>query len=345
MRYKRIGETDVPAIGQGTGGIYDANIIKVGIDLGMTLIDTAESYGNEDMVGKAIKGQRDKVFISTKFSPEHNGYDDVIKACEGSLKRLGTDYIDLYSMYYRNPYIPEEETEKAPRKLLSDGKVKYVGVCNTFTPFIAGIEIQSVQAEYNLFDRSVEETLLPYCTEHGIALLAYSPLRDFYQLNPDSMIQLRELDGSKTLSQLILNWLISHMPVIALTSSTKIEHIKKNAESSDFSLSEADIEKIGQLFKPGVTKMPLERIDITLSVDKFPQTKEQAITWDKWAVKPQDVDLKDFKPIKVEKSAYGEYELKEGGLRYWAWVIQKNEPIPTIIKHRWILDFKGQFVL
>ncbi len=147
-------------------------------------------------------------------------------------------------------------------------------------------------------------------------------------------MELPDIDPNHTILQIILNWIISHPAVIALTSSNNIEHVKRNAAASDFTLKKSDLYKIDKMFKPDVTQMPLERIDITLSADKFPQTKEEAMVWDKWVVKPQDIDLKDFKPIKVEKSAYGEYEIREGGFRYWAWVIQKNEPIPAIILRR-----------
>ena len=349
MRYKKIGDTEVPAIGQGTGGVYNSAIIRAGIDAGLSLIDTAESYGNEGIVGEAIKGQRDKVFLSTKFLPEHNGYDDVIKACEGSLKRLGTDYIDLYSVYYRNPNIPEEETAKAFDMLIQAGKIKSVGICNTYRPMIANIQTQAVQTEFNLLDRSAESKLLPFCSEFNIAVLAYSPLRDYHFLNPDSMMWLREMAGDRTLPQIILSWLISHAPVIALTSSSKVNHIKRNAQAGDFQLSEGELRRIDELFKPEVVCIPLNQIDVTLSADKFPQTEEDAIDYGKWAIKPQDIDLKDFKPIKVERCAYDDtsrfpsetYEVKEGGLRYWAWRIQKNEPIPAIVKHRWIQDFRG----
>lgn len=349
MRCKKIGDTEVPAIGQGTGGIYNPAIIRAGINAGLTLIDTAESYGNEEIVGEAIKGQRDKVFISTKFLPEHNSYNDIILACECSLKRLGTDCIDLYSVYYRNPNIPEEETAEALTQLQKDGKIRYIGICNTYTPFLSHMEANAIQVEYNLFDRTAEKAL-SYCTENNIAVLAYSPLRDYHALNPDSMIWLRELVGNKTLPEIILNWLISHSQVIALTSSNNVGHIKRNAQAGDFELSPADLQRIDELFQPDITCVPLEQIDITLSADKFPITREQAMAWGKWAVKPQDIDLKDFKPIKIEKCAYDDssrfpqitYEVKEGGLRYWAWVIQRNEPIPCIIKHRWKLEFKGE---
>ena len=342
MRYKKIGSAKVPAIGQGTGGIYNANIIKIGIECGLTLIDTAESYGNEEIIGQAVKGQRDKVFISTKFSPEHAGHDDIIKSCEASLRQLGTDYIDLYSAHYRNPCIPEEETALALSELRGDGKIRHIGVCNTFSPFIGDLKVDAVQVEYNLFDRSAEQ-MFSFCSENGVAVMAYSPVRDYHLLNPDSMIWLREIELERTLPQIILNWLISQPPVIALTSSNDIKHIRKNAEAGNFNLGQQDVDTIDKLFKADITNVPLTRIDITLSADRYPQTKEQAMTWNKWAVKPQDIDLRDFKSIKIEKSAYGDYEVKEGGLRYWAWVIQKNEPIPAIIKHRWNLDFKGNW--
>lgn len=339
MRYKKIGNTRVPSIGQGTGHVYSDSIIRAGIERGLTLIDTAESYNNEDVIGKAIKGQRENVFICDKFLPENNG--NVKEACEKSLKRLGTDYIDLYQMYYPNPKVPIGETLLQLTKLVDEGKIKHYGVCNTLQ--LSDYHgISTTQNEYNLFDRSVESTM-PYCDEHNIRIIAYSPLLDFHQLNPDSMIWLQEIGMKyeKSLSVLILNWLISHPSVIAIPRSNNLKHIIKNSQASDFVINEHDLGLIDNLFKPQIEYIPLEKIDITLSADKFPQTEQDAINCDKWTIKPQDVDLKDFKPVKVRMAAYGDYELIEGGLRYWAWKIQKNEPIPCIIKHRWILDYKG----
>ncbi|MDD5551388.1 MAG: aldo/keto reductase, partial [Candidatus Omnitrophica bacterium] len=353
MQYKTIGNTKVPVIGQGTGGIKDVNIIKRGISLGLTLIDTAESYGNEEIIGKAIKGQRDKVFISDKFSPEHNGYDDVIKACETSLKRLGTDYIDLYSMHYPNPAIPLEETIRAFITLIQDGKIKHCGYCNLNTKQLANIkpnfketykilqftselEHFTLQNEYSLYERSCE-SMLPYCEQNDIKLIAYSPLKDLYQLSKDSMLWLQEIASAheKTLAQVALNWLVSHKPVIALTCARDFKHQKENSEASDFTLSEDEIKKIDDLFKYEVSYIPVSEIHVS-RVGRFPQTLEEAKTWSKWAVKPQDLDISEIKPIRVEKISHDTakgYELLDGALPYYAWMLKTpGTPIPCLIK-------------
>ena len=200
MRYKELGKDHIkiPVIGQGCmgiGGYFSKDLreddrqvraLRFGIELGMTLIDTAEVYGNghsEELVGKAIQGMRDKVFVATKFSPEHNSYDDVLSSAEGSLRRLKTDYIDLYQIHWPNPNIPIDETMKAMDKLLRDGKIRYVGVSNfsirelkEAEAAFSGSAIASVQTEYNLFDRSIEDDILPYCQKKNIITIAYSPL-------------------------------------------------------------------------------------------------------------------------------------------------------------------------
>jgi diketogulonate reductase-like aldo/keto reductase len=223
MQYKTIGNTKVPVIGQGTGKVKDENIIKLGIQCGMTFIDTSETYGNEEIIGKAIKGQRDKVFISDKFASEHNGYDGVIKSCENSLKKLGTDYIDLYSMYYPNPDIDLSLTLGALVKLKQEGKIRYIGTCNTPISTLRDWTPDFIQMEYNLFDRSIEEKILPYCESNNILTVAYSPLLDWDLLNPDSMIWLQEISFKygASVRQVILSWLVSHKSVIVIPRSNK----------------------------------------------------------------------------------------------------------------------------
>jgi diketogulonate reductase-like aldo/keto reductase len=297
MQYKTIGNTKIPVIGQGTGGIHEVQIIKRGISLGMTLIDTAESYGNEEIIREAIKGQRDKVFISDKFSPEHNGYDDVIKSCESSLKKLGTDYIDLYSMHWYNPNIYYDTTISALISLLTQGKIKNFGLCNINKWHLDNFKPTAIQMEYSLYERSVE-SLLPYCEQNDIKLIAYSPLKDLYYLPKSGMIEMVGIADKyeKTLAQVALNWLISHKPVIVIPRSVK--HQKENSEASDFNLSEEDIKKIDELFKYEPSYIDPKLIKIS-RVGKFPQTIDEAKNWSKWAVKPQDLDL-DIKPIRVE---------------------------------------------
>ena len=333
MKYKTLGNTQVPAIGQGTGGVHDADIIRRGIDYGMTFIDTAESYKNEDIVGEAIRGIRDKVFIATKFSPQHSGYKDVLSACEGSLKRLGTDYIDLYQLHWQNHAVPLSETIEAMSVLLKD-KVRYFGVCNMIPDF----PVSSIQTEYNLFDRSAEADVIPYCEKNNLITIAYSPLNHFYEMNPEKMLWLEEIayKHEKTMVQIALNWLTSRKLVIAIPKSHKPEHIKDNATATDFTLSEDEIKYIDNLFAFEISYLDPKIIRIT-KAGKFPQTLEEAQR-NIYNFCPSPVEMAkgliDIKPVRVEK-VNNNLELIEGGLRYWAWVMKYGDkPIPTLILER-----------
>lgn len=335
MRYKILGKDKVPVIGQGTQGIHDPDIIRRGVNLGMTFIDTAEVYKNEEIIGQAIKGIRDKVFIASKFSPEHSGYDDVIKACEGSLKRLGTDYLDLYQLHWHNPAVPLEETMRALNVLKGAGKIKHIGLCNMSHQQIEGLDIDSIQAEYNLFDRS-NESLFGHCEKHNILFIAYSPLEYLYNLNPDKMIWFAEIafKYGLRLSQLALNWIISRKAVITIPKSKDPEHQKINAISSDFTLPPEDYDEIDRLFAFEVSYINPELIKIT-KTGKFPQTLQEALD-NKLNFCPSPVDMAkdliDIKPVRIVP-VKDRFELIEGGLRYWAWVIKYGDkPVPALIK-------------
>jgi diketogulonate reductase-like aldo/keto reductase len=341
MQFKTIGNSKVPAIGQGTQGIHDVKVIKRGIDLGMTFIDTAEVYKNEEIIGEAIKGQRDKVFISTKFSPEHNSYDDVIKSCDASLKRLDTDYIDLYSMHWPNCNMPLDETIRALRELFLQGKIKYFGVCNMNHKTVEGIDINAIQNEYSLFDRTSEE-VFGHCEKHGITFVAYSPIQNLYYNHPSRMIWLQDISFKygKTLAQVALNWIVSHKPVIAIPKSKSLEHQKLNATATDFTIEIEDLAKIDKWFTfepmyidPKIIHFP--------KVGKFPQTLEEA-KQNKTNFVPSPLELaetlEDIKPVRVETRNEG-FELVEGGLRYWAWVIKYGDkPIPVLVRELTCLE-------
>jgi diketogulonate reductase-like aldo/keto reductase len=326
MLYKTIGDKQVSVIGQ--GNIKDLNAIKRNLSLGINLIDTSESYGTEEIIKEAIKGQREKVFISDKFSPEHNGYDDVIKSCESSLKKLGTDYIDLYSMHYPNPNFDIENTLSVLASLQIQGKVKNIGLCNVTHKQVEGFDLDFIQNEYNLFDRSAE-SIFGHCKKHNINFIGYSPFYRFYSLPKERMLWLQEIafKYNKTLSQIVLKWLVSH-DIFVLTKTEDIKHQKLNADI-DFDLSK-ELDGISKLFEFEVSYLPPKDIKI-IKTGKYPRTLEEAKTFPKWVVKPQDVSIEQFKPIKVELKDEG-YELIDGGLRYWAWMIKNPEtPIPCII--------------
>lgn len=273
MSYKDLKELNrtgckVPAIGLGTWKIggsmtpdhsQDDLAIKAlrhGISLGMWLIDTAEIYGGghaEELVGEAIKiFNREKIFIVTKVWETNLRYDDVLKAAKRSLKRLKTNYIDLYLIHWPNPRIPLSETMKAMEKLVSDGLVRYIGVSNFSVKlmeearsYLSKEDIVVNQVKYNVYDRSVERDILPYCQKEGITLMAYTPLAKGSVSTDKTLIEIGRKYG-KTAAQVALNWLISKDMVIAIPKAVRIEHIEENAGAMGWRLSEEDIRYIEQ---------------------------------------------------------------------------------------------------
>lgn len=261
MEYKELGRTgvQVPVLGQGTygsgfsfGGSLSNGVaaLRRGIDLGMTLIDTAESYGagrSEEIVGEAIKGLRDRVFLATKVSPENLSYDRVLRSAEKSLQRLGTRYIDLYQIHFPNPWVPIQETMQAMEHLVGEGKIRYVGVSNFSVKetreaqqALSETTLASNQVEYSLLERSIERDLLPYCQQEKITIIAYTPIARGYILQGEIGRRLREIGGryGKTPMQVALNWLISKEGVIAIPKAARIEHVDENAGAVGWHLTE-----------------------------------------------------------------------------------------------------------
>lgn len=374
MKYKKLGKTHtkISAIGQGCMGIggylskdshQDDNqvrALRLGIELGMTFLDTAEAYGNghsEEIVGRAVEGIRDKVFIATKVSPEHLSYDALLRSAEGSLRRLKTDYIDIYQVHWPNPKIPISEVMRAMEQLLKEGKIRYVGVSN-FSPkelkeakaSIFEDEIVSVEVEYNLFDRTIENSLLPYCESEGITTIAYSPLDQGKIASGDKRIKTLQKIANKynrTMAQVALNWLISHPSVIAIPKSANPEHIKENAAATDFVLLDEDFREISKIFTQECVHVPVDKIRVILGGQgnrQVYQTVEEAIE-NKLGFVPSPEDLAHdilrgevLKPVRVMRSTDKirnyDFDLIEGRIRYWAWVIAYNEkePIPVYIR-------------
>jgi hypothetical protein len=277
MEYKELGRTGekIPVLGLGTWemSLEKNNAVKAiefAIKEGMNLIDTAEIYDTEDIVGEAIQSfKRDDVFIATKVSPNHFRYNDVIRACDASLKRLGIKQIDLYQLHWPNPKIPIEETMKAMEKLVEEGKIRYIGVSNFSVQemieaqeALSKNEIVSNQVEYSLLVRYVEkEGILDFCKKEKITLIAYRPLvkGKIFTLPENSEIFkiLKKLSEkyNKTISQIALNWLISKQRVVAIPKSVNIEHIKENLGAIGWKMDKDDIKILEQIsekyqFKP-----------------------------------------------------------------------------------------------
>lgn len=274
MEFKRLGRTDVmiSVIGMGTWGIggfsapdykYDEMAVRAlrrGIELGITLIDTAEMYGgghSEEVVGMAIKGLREKVFIATKVWYTNLRYDDVLRSAEKSLKRLQIDTIDLYQVHWPNPHIPLSETMRAMERLVLDGKVRFIGVSNFSVKLmeearaaLSKIDIVSNQVEYSLLSREVEDDILPYCEKENITLIAYSPLGRGNILNDPRSKILREVAKkyNKTLVQVALNWLIAKKPVVAIPKAINLSHVEENVNAAGWRLSDEDLELLSRVF-------------------------------------------------------------------------------------------------
>ena len=374
MKYLKLGNTGpaIPAIGQGTMGIggyltRDAgrdeaqiNALRLGIELGMTFIDTAETYGeghSEELVAEAICEARDRVFIASKFSPEHNAYDAVLRAAEGSLRRLRTDYIDLYQLHWTNPVTPLAETIRALERLVKDGKIRFAGVSNLALRelkeaqlAVPSCPIAALQVEYNLFDRTIENSILPYCQTQDITVIAYSPLDQGKIASGSEKIRLLRRIAEKhrkTVSQVALNWLVSHQGVMAIPKATSPEHIRQNAEAAEFTLTANEMAMINEAFAPEFICVPTDRVCVISGGQgnrKVYRTLAEALE-NRLGFAPSPADLaRDIlegdalKPVRVKKSddktGQYDYDLVEGRIRYWAWVIahEGKEPIPVLIR-------------
>ncbi len=260
MQYSELGTTGIklPMIGLGTwqyqGGIEP---LRTGIALGARFIDTAESYGTEDVVGEAIQGVRKDIILATKVSPRHFRYSDVIKAANESLRRIRTDYIDLYQLHWPNYTVPIEETMGAMQELVDAGKIRFIGVSNFMVRDLKNAQeatgkhkITSNQVRYNLIDRTIENGLLRYCQEHDVTVIAHSPLAT----NLPS-IQAKDIGKAlddlarancRTVAQVALNWCLAKQGVVTIPKTNSVDHVKENCASSDFRLSEEEVELLNR---------------------------------------------------------------------------------------------------
>lgn len=266
MELKELGNTGVMVaeIGLGTWRYRgDSETLRAGIEHGASLIDTAEGYYTEDVVGEAIKGIRDKVFIATKVSGRHLAYDDVLQSAEDSLYKLDTDYIDLYQIHWPNYTYPIKDTMRALGELVDRGLVRFIGVSNfdvdeieEAQSYLENYPIVSNQVRYNLNDRSIEKDLIPYCEDKGITIMAYTPLDDGHltkkerYFKSDKMNVLSSISDecSKTMGQVALNWCTSNKNVVAIPKSNSLERTIENCGASDWRLTNEQILRLNEAF-------------------------------------------------------------------------------------------------
>ena len=258
MELKELGNTGVmvPEVGLGTarytGGVEP---LRRGIELGAFLIDTAEMYRTEDAVGQAVKGIRDRVFIATKVLGSHLRYGQVMQAAESSLRRLGTDYIDLYQIHWPNPSVPIKETMRAMEALTDSGLVRYIGVSNFSVKELEEARaamtkypLVSNQVLYNLKRRGIEKDLLPYCQQNQITVIAYTPLADGSLTTRTQALQEVADEVDKTPAQVALNWFIYRPNVIVIPKSNSLAHIEENCGASGWCLSEDQLRRLDEAF-------------------------------------------------------------------------------------------------
>lgn len=271
--------TLVSALGQGTWYLgenpqirqREIETLRMGIKLGMTLIDTAEMYGDggsEILVGEAIKGIRDKLFIVSKVYPHNAGLSNIFTACENSLKRLNTDHLDLYLLHWKGS-IPFEETIEGMEKLKKQGKILRWGVSNLDTEDMDelfncnnGENCMTNQVLYHLGSRGIEFDLLPWQRKHSMPIMAYCPIAKGGQLrkqllNDPIIVNMADKYNVKPL-QIILAWSIRTNDVIAIPKASRIEHVIENAKAAAIFLSKEDLSKLDNIFPKPRRKMALD---------------------------------------------------------------------------------------
>ena len=225
------------------GSASKVEAISAGLDAGINLVDSAEIYRSEPIVAKSVRGRkRDELFIATKVWPNHLRRDDLLKAFEGSLRRLGTSYIDLYQVHWPNPRVPIRETMAAMEELVGAGKLMHVGVSNfdlnqmrEARSALPRSELSSVQLDYSLIHRNVEREILPYCDKEKIALLAYYPL-GHGKLPTDRGLDEAMRRTGKTRAQVALRWLAGKPSVFPIPRASKPNHVIENAGASGWEL-------------------------------------------------------------------------------------------------------------
>ena len=242
-------------------------VLRSAIELGYTHIDTAEMYGDghtEELVGKAIREfNREDLFITSKIWQVTLDHTDTMRALEGSLRRLGTDYLDLYLIHRPNRNIPLGETFRSLNKAVMQGKVKHLGVSNfdlaqlKNAQHLADTPLATNQVPYNLHDRRYRTNgVLQYCQDENILLTAYSPLERGYLLDDPTIEDLAE-KYSCTPAQVALSWLISQQNVIALPMSTKRTHLQENLGALDVQISEGDLDVLEDIELPEEVLFPV----------------------------------------------------------------------------------------
>jgi len=272
---------EVPAIGQGTWMIEGSReaerravaALRLGLDLGMTHIDTAEMYGNgraEELIAEAMEGRRQEVFLVSKVLPSNASYDGTLRACERSLQRLRTDYLDLYLLHWSGRY-PIEDTMRAMETLVAAGKIRFLGVSNFDLEEVQVAEraltkerLAANQVLYHLGDRGIERRLIPYCVERGIAVVGYSPFGHSgfpRESTREGKILGRAAEAAgRTPRQAVLGFLTRDPGVFTIPKAADPEHTRENSGGSGWTLTPEQTGMIDRAFPAPTRDTPLGMI-------------------------------------------------------------------------------------
>lgn len=274
-------EVTLPAIGQGTwymgeNASYrraEVSALRAGVEHGLTLIDTAEMYadgGAEEVVGEALNGIRDRVFLVSKVYPWNAGGRKAIAACEGSLRRLRTDCLDLYLLHWSGSF-SFEETVEAMETLIAQGKIRRWGVSNldvdemqALWQVAGGNQCATNQVLYHLASRGIEYDLLPWCQQHQLPVMAYSPLAQAGRLRSGLLnhpvVNDIARSHSATAAQILLAWVISHQGVMAIPKAASVEHVQQNAAALSITLSAQELAALDKAYPAPKGKTALDMV-------------------------------------------------------------------------------------
>jgi len=261
---------DVPVVGQGTWNLERADrgeaiaALRAGLDAGMTHVDTAEMYGDgevERLVGEALAGRRDESILVSKVLPQHADREGTVRACERSLERLKTDWLDGYLLHWVGRH-PLGETVAGFERLRETGKIRWWGVSNFDERKLAELgrvtdegAIACNQVLYHLGERAIEHAVLPYCTELGIPVVGYSPFGSGTFPAPESEGG-RVLDAiarahGATPRQVALAFLVREAPLVTIPRTSRAAHARDNAAAADLELTPQEVDRIDRAFPRG----------------------------------------------------------------------------------------------